>query len=384
MFCQKCQRPNEDTSAYCIYCGAPLNQPAVAEAVQPVTQTAPAVVFPEPVSAQPVQPLPEHPVIGRIKALASSTLFLVAVIAFTVAAVLGVVASVSSQNELTAMMNEYFSPGMEDDLAGLWQDEGAADGQEYTYSVEFGNGFALAGMLPSIAVSGLSVAALWMLYAAGKNRKIPGMKTGGLTVLEVMNILSLVVIGLVTLLMLLMGLLLAVTWDMIMAEALLTADWAGDPAELSAIVSAVFVVLFVFLVLMMAFMVLYQVKVVLLISKAKKTVMSGVPVGKGSLFVAVMCYISGGFSAVGAVFAVLSAGIFGLLAGAAQAVSLIAFGMVAMRYRTLMQELQFVMNQPPVPYVFAQHNYGVPAPGNMAPPAVPTAPVETANDTPLS
>ena len=225
-------------------------------------------------------------------------------------------------------------------------------------------------MVFSVAFSALPVIALWMIYAAGRDRRYPGMKTHGLTILQVMNINTLVVVGGLILLMLLVFFILFAFLGSLTAEL---------PATEAQIVSVVISVCMAVFALVFAFYLFYGIKIILLIVKANKTIISGVPVGKGSLFVAVMCYLSGAFCALGAVYMVMLGAVLSFLAGLVEAAALICFGVVAMRYRTLLQEMQFVMNQPPVPYVAPQGYYGNPVPLYGS---VPVAPVQPAASVP--
>ncbi len=365
MICSRCQRPVEGTATYCPYCGAPMQEPASAFAA--------AVPYQTPV--QTVQP--EHPVVGPIKRLASSTLFLVAAIAVTLATVLGIVSTLSGESgALTARLEELMAEEETnpDDLGNLWQDEGDNQfyGEDFYYDEgnAFGNGemvnpaemqaaSQVLSLVFSLPVNGLMIAALWMIYATGKRRDYPGMKTGGFTILQVMNVLTAVLMGLCTLLMLLLALVLP-----LFAQ--------GE----SALVMGVVAVMMMFLVGVCALMTFYTIKVAILLSKTKRTVTSGVPTGKGGLFVAVMCFIIGVFNGFSALSVLLFGGVITALSTVASAVATFCFGVVCLRYRALL--LQFSMlsvGAPQTPYGMPQSpmSYGMPQPAYRAP-AVPYAP----------
>lgn len=366
MICPRCQRPVEGTATYCPYCGASLQKPAFATPAQPVTY---------------VQP--EHPVVGPIKRLASSTLFLVAVIAYTLAAALGIVSTLSGESgALTArleglMAEEEINP---DDLSDLWQDEGhnqfygendPFNDEGMVNSAEMQAASQVLSLVFSLPVNGLMIAALWMIYATGKRRDYPGMKTGGFTILQVMNILAAVMMGLLTLLMLLVALLLP-----LIAQ------------EESALVMGVVAVMMMFLVGVCVLMTFYTIKVAVLLSKTKRTVTSGVPAGKGGLFVAVMCFILGVSNGFSALSVLLFGGVVTALSTVASTVATFCFGVVCLRYRALLQQFSMLsVAAPQMPYGMPQTPmaYGIPQPAYRAPvapyappPAPPVSPTDSA------
>ncbi len=398
MFCPHCQRPNADTSVTCQYCGNAMRmqppQPAAPSAVPPVVIPQTPGYVP-PASVPPVyQPQPEHPVLRVVKDVASSAPFLVAVIAFTAAVLLNLLSTFS----LSSTMSDLFSTALDDvfteegdDLYGWDEDIYNYEGGYYdeygfdddTYFGDYDEdayyedaivselldsmmtGSMVASVLPGVIMSGLVVTALWLVYAAGKNRRHPGMNTTGLTILSVMSIIQLVGIGLIALLFLLVLLL-----------AMIGVSAAGEGTAV-----AIMAVVLVVIALILAFAIFYQAKVLQSIRTVKKTILSGVPSDKVSLFVAVMCFIAGGSGALSALFMIVLDA-FAMLGAVAQAVSMFAFGLVILQYRNRMRELMFyAAPQAGVPAQAAQNyyeapapvmsDYSVPAPGYADPPAPP-------------
>lgn len=361
MFCPKCHRQDTADGTYCMYCGALLNTVPAAPIAQPVAgmQTAPLPMPPAVIA--------EHPTVAPIKRLASSVLFLVAAVAFTLAAVFSLVSGVVGESSTLFADDEDWYVTGEEDLSDLWTDpgNGGFEHEGETYYPMNDTLFTVAQVLPSAALSGVQVAAVWMLFFAGRNRRYAGMSTAGLTVFQVMAILSLAIgaIGILSL----------------FAVLVFFLSLAGGQAGAAA--TSVVLCCAGLLVLLLPF-VLYQISVIRLLIRTKKTVLSGVPIGNGSLFVTVMCFVSAVCSGMMVALAAAGGCVFLAIGTGLQAVAQAAFGAVTLQHRTRMQELQFMNSYPRLPEAAMQGYYGVPAPyyGAVMPvpvQAVPAAPVVT-------
>lgn len=122
-----------------------------------------------------------NPVQNAIKKAASSGVFLAGVILFSIYALFGLISAFSG-GALIQYMNLITRLAGYADEASLILNQ-AMEAVQSVYTVS-----TLIGMLPVLAV----VLGIWLVYGAGRNVSIAGMKTAGLTILKVIAILQLV------------------------------------------------------------------------------------------------------------------------------------------------------------------------------------------------
>ncbi len=343
MICSHCGFQCAEGAAYCPCCGAALQ-------ASPQPQPQPSYGY-----------VPRHPVIEAVRSVATSTLFLVAVIAFTVALVFSILGTGESTSAMYDMLGEL---SMDMDMGEFMP--------EYT-STAYSVGSVIGGVFGSIPTI-LLVVGLWMIYGAAKKNE-PTMATGGLTLVWVMQIISLVGVCILT------GLLALVLLIVFLIGGLSVADIPDMEGTIALVVIAILAAV---LAAVMALVIVYQVKVMKMVNAARQTLTTGIPSEKISTLVVVFCFVSGGFSALSALGSLVSLSVMTALSTAASAVASILFAVVAIQYRDTMRRLMTPAPvAPPTPYVQAGQVYGTPYAGVPTPPVGYTDPYATAELDPI-
>lgn len=308
MICSHCGQQNRDGSAFCVYCGTAF-QPAQPMPVQPV-QPQP------PYGYAPVQP--RHPVIEAVRSVAASPLYLVAVIAFTVALVFSVLGAGESASAMYDMLGEL---SMDMDMGEFMPDYASS-----AYSVGAAVG-GIFGSIPNI----LLVVGLWMIYAAAKKNE-PGISSGGFTLVWVMQVIGLVGVCVAA------GLVALVLLIALLVSGLSVVDIPDADGTIALVLIAVVAVLFAAI---MAFAIVYRVKTMKMVGAVRQTLSTGIPSDKISMLVVVLCFAGGGMAGLSALGSLASLAVMTALSTAASAVASILFGVVALRYRDTMRQLMY-------------------------------------------
>lgn len=256
MFCKNCGAQLQDTACFCSRCGRARS---VTPPVQPLTPPEPAMNFADKVRA-------------TVKKVGSSPMFLIATICLTLVQLLGLVslATAGSLTDFFAIFLEEFDLNTREFLAAI-------EALENTSLV-----VGIIGMLPGLLI----VLGLWLIYgncASRKNR----VGTGGLTTIFIVNLVQLVLSCLV---------LLAVLFSMILFFAKI--DSLPLVRSDKEILQLILPVLMVVLLATFAFVLIYDIMLCTTISNIRNTAKTGVPNKRVSRFVAIMCFISGGLTAL--------------------------------------------------------------------------------------
>lgn len=295
MLCPQCGKSVEDGTMTCPYCGASLQPNAQPEASAPI-YTRPPVADPPP-AYQPAYQSSEMPVIQLMRRMARSPVFLVPAIAYTCMVLFQIAATFFGVTQVSL-----------DPVVTQTVETNAFLQNIYTTSVTF-------SALPlSYIFSILAAVGIWMTFASAANQSGAPIKTAGLTLLRVLQIISLVVVCLLVLL--LFG-----------AVAILISTLGSYDNTGAA--SALIVVVLLIAAVIVALAILYSVKTITTIECFRRSIRTGTPQGKISVYVAVMSILGGLLS----LLAVLSGNLFNALAGVAGAVSGIGFGVFLFRYR---------------------------------------------------
>lgn len=297
MFCAKCGIENAENAVFCKNCGNSIG-------TTPAPQAASVYTAPVPV-AKP--PLSSHPVLNVVKKLASSPLFLVAVIAYSAQILFSIVNSAG-----TGAKVEMFLYQLLNRLGGnvSYEFYEIVDGISRIGDIPYVIG-TIIGLIPAILIC----IGLWMTFASARNRMVDGMKTSGLTMIKVLTIIQLI------------GSCIAVA----AIELLLLLAVVGIAATEYA--PGVAIAILVLLVLVVAasytLQIIYSAKIIKSLNSVKSTITTGSPVAKASRFVAVWAFIS----AFGALFSVASS----FLSSVATITSLICFGILVFKYNNSMR-----------------------------------------------
>ena len=286
MFCSKCGIENTEGAAFCKNCGNRLGVAPAPEAA-PAAQEAPVYTAPAPVVKPP---LSSHPVLNAVKKIASSPLFLVAVIAYSAQLLFSLINLFKGGNAILSMIYRILDIGRAPVII-----------------------FGFLGLIPTMLIC----AGLWMTYASAQSRMSNGMKTAGLTMIKVLTIIQLI------------GSCIAV----VVIELLLLIAVIGIAATEYAPGAAIAVMVFVVLVVAASYtlQIIYSAKIIKSLNAAKNTIMTGVPAAKASAFVAIWAFIS----AFGALFSLVTS----FLSSAAAITSLVCFGILVFKYNNSMRAI---------------------------------------------
>ena len=286
MICPRCGKPAEEGMNHCPYCGAPLQQ----DSQQASTPRYTAAPTPGPA---PAGNSAEPPVIQLMRRMARSPYFLVPAIGFTCMVAFNLAAGLF--NASPAVLESYLAP-----LYAYSNDaQMASIADTLSVVLTASAGGALLGQIPAILVA----VSIWMMYATAVNESGKPLQTAGLTIIRVLQIISLVGLG--------------------------QFDDAGAAMAVMAVVLVLIAVIF-------ALDIVYYVKLVGLLNNLRQTIWTGTPQGKISSYVAVLS-ILGGVVSLGTF---LTGNVFSGLAGVASAVSGIGFGIFLFQYRDQLRALE--------------------------------------------
>lgn len=153
----------------------------------------------------------------------------------------------------------------------------------------------IIGMLPALLIT----IGLWITYGTCVSRK-PKANTAGLTMIFVVNLVELVFTSLV-----LLGALI------LMTIAYNTEPWSLNGAD-AAFEKALCLAIILTIAAVFAFSLICYINICTTIANIRNTLRTGIPNRRVSRFIAVMCYISGGFMILGGISNLLSVGVVSL------------------------------------------------------------------------
>lgn len=302
MFCTRCGAQNPDKGNFCKVCGNVLRQPTPA-AARPVSGPQ---SNPGPSSA------PKQDVQSAIKGVASSPVFLIGTICFSLAILLSFIYSVSSatygMNNISSLLSSMNIYG--EDLSGAL----AASQSSMLFT-------AFISLIPTVLIA----IGLWYTYVSGLKKDGSRFSTLGLKIIKVINIILIVLLSIAILLCIAL---------FVFATAL--SERYLDPDQ-SAVLAAVTGVTIVIMLLIIVFYLVYQILAARSLGNVIRSANTDTPSDKVSVFVAVVCFIGAAFGAISALTNILNP--VGMLSSAAGAGANICFGIVIFNYRTKMREL---------------------------------------------
>ena len=317
-YCSNCGTKLADTAAFCQTCGIKVGGAQQSEATPPSE-----AAQPQP-QATPVH-APPPTAMSALRQTAASPLFLTCAITFTAAIVLNILRSVDFvyliPNLCFALYNLAGELGLYDAAEAIGQ---FCDQMLMPFFDSPNVGFLAMGMIIIEFIASipamLHALGLWLMYAQGKSTRSQAFKTGGLTLIQVLNVISLVYVciafGSIAILLLL---------GCFMCAAIPGA-YIGTVALFVA---------FVVLVAIGVLAVVYYVKLIKTIRSAKNVARTGVPDTYASLYVAVCLFIAAG--SVGSSTATF--GIVSTMAVLCSAAANICLGIIIIIYRNKMRKL---------------------------------------------
>ena len=257
--------------------------------------------------------------VGIIQAMSVSVLFLVAAIgysAYVLCELLGGFSGGSGfmdlANQIMQMEGGYSSM----DYASMQIFSGMFDGMSVT--------FTLISLLPAMVIT----AGIWLVFAAAKKNALPGLASTGLTMIRVVVIVQLVFacIGLALM-------------EILCIVGLVGAGAAASYYGSGGAVAGIMFLVMILIAAVSAVQIIYYLKLSGTIKRMKTVLTTGQPDGQVSLYVEILCYISGAGSALGALMSLVGFSVFGLLSGAGMATASICFAMLLRQYRNNMELL---------------------------------------------
>lgn len=260
-------------------------QPTYTQPEQPVNPyiQQPYVQQP-PVYQQPSYTAPSYAVQGGgsvldvIRGVASSPIFMIAAIVMSVHLLLSIIKAFVPFDIYGIVYS--IVPMLESIMPGM--------GVEMLDEIEpmIGELYAAQAMLgalslPSMIMPALTVAALWMIFISAK--KPAGPKTGGFTILQVLQIISLVGTGLGILLAIIVIIVVCMVVMMLIEE--MSYYGMGGGENMTGVIIAVMIIAIIAVLASVALSLVYSIKVLTSIINAKKAIKNGVVEKTASKFV---------------------------------------------------------------------------------------------------
>lgn len=305
---------------------APMQRPVG----QPQTYGQPAQFYGQPPYGQPPVRHTPDPRLGgwdtvrnAVKRVASSPVFLLAVILFISSQTAGIINRLIPVNiDLKPLMEflEFAEIDVPHDFYHNFND--------VIKTVQVGS--TIMSSIPTFVI----IAGLLATYASAKRRE-SGMSTAGLTAIQVVVVITFSAISLLLVLVLAL-------------VGLATLSLAVTPDEMDGEVAVGISIIVIALLGITAAIVSYYVCLIRTISAVKGTIMSGIPQIRGSMmYVAVVNFIIGGIGAVSSLPSALFEGdIITSVLDLGNAVAMILFGVAIVMYRSSMKELTYAATYP--------------------------------------
>ena len=255
-----------------------------------------------------------------VRTMAASVLFLVGTIGYSAYVLFELLGSFTGGSEIMNMFNN------------IMAQSGAYSSMDYQ-SLQMLSGIfgstsvisTLFGLIPAMVL----VAGIWLVFAAAKQNKLPGIAATGMTMIRVIVIIELVFACIGVFAVAVIGFLVVLGMGSL-------AGYYGDGAPFVVIM----VVVLIIVLAVCAIDIVYYVKLGGMVKRMKETLVTGRPDAKVSLFVEILCYLGGAGSAISALMSLVGLDIFGFLSNAGMGTAGICFGMLLRQYRNKMQTLE--------------------------------------------
>lgn len=296
MYCPNCGRQSAEGMRFCEYCGTPLQM-----------------------SAQPSAParrmentIPLSRISQALRQLARSPLYLTGAIAYTCMILFSLVASVSGGT--SDMLSSYLSM-----MGSMSSYEVYRALNQVLRFLPFLRGASLGATLVTNLPAILVCIGIWLTFAAALNRSSAPIKTTGLTMIRVIEIIVLV-----------LQCLLFALIEIVMLFVMMTVNRYDDS------IMPFFIVMMLLIAVVMGLSILYYVKLAGTLSTIRTTIWRDEASDRVSAYVAVLTIIGG----VGSILSMLQFGsLFSTLSSLANAVASISYGLFLFQYRDQMRAL---------------------------------------------
>lgn len=347
MFCSNCGAKLADGSSFCPNCGTPVKQNTPNSNVysqNSANNNAPVYSYNHHAgysyNSAPQHanvPDPQHnPVLGILKKIGSSPLFIVCASLFTLSLLLSFWYAVGGQNQL---INSIYR--IADQLGVsyyLWS---------YFEQIRFAiNGYAVVALIPSILVA----VGLWLTFASAHNKYQPSVKTAGLTIIKVINCINLVWSCIVLAAVEIVGIIALIA---VSAASDNSYDsYYGYYSHSNAYALGFVVGLMLTFAVAFAFEIIFLAKINKTINSMKNAAVNGYVKSLASSYVAVILIISAVFSLIGAVAALYDP--FVALQAVVACAMNICFAVLIFSYNGQMRQFY---NKQQNTYVYASQTY---------------------------
>lgn len=275
--------------------------------------------------------------VTAIRTMAVSILFLVGAIGYSVYVLFELVGGIAGGS------------GVMDIMTGIMEMGGGYS------SADYGAMQAVSGMLGGMSVFStlisllpvmVSLAGVWLVFAAAKRNALPGLASTGLTMIRIITIIQLVFACI-------SAVVLEIVCIVLMVGMNSMAGYYGSGGSITAFV----VIAMIAIAAVSAVQIIYYLKLGGTARRMKDTLVTGQPDDQISLYVEIICYIGGAGSALSALMSLASFSVYGFLANAGMATANICFAMLLRKYRNMMnllihdpqqayQNMQQASNQP--------------------------------------
>lgn len=299
MFCSKCGTLNGENAVFCKYCGNKLLDDTSC------VQTPVAIPYNK-------VPHSSHPVLNTVKKIASSPLFLVGVIAYSLQILFSFINIVNggTLSGIIYSLLDLIEENIPYTSYEIYKIYDILENISYMGSVPFVI-LGIISLIPAILIC----IGLWITYRSASDRTKDDMTTSGLTIIKVLSIIDLVLTCI--------SFVLTELVLLIITMGIATTEYAA------AVVVMVFVILLV--ALFYVLLIVYYSKLIQSLNAVKYTIIKRVPYAKASVFVAVWAFIS----AFGAFLTLFTS----VLGNAASITALICFGILIFKFNTGMTAL---------------------------------------------
>lgn len=325
MFCPNCGSKNPDSAAFCERCGSALTETAPVKGAntgytQPVYTPAPQPTPVSPVYPAPAvrvnTPRPPYSVIGAVKSVGASPLFLIAAIAFSLSLLFSLIGLLGGGLGTMGILMYYLN------RAGL-AFYNSIFGSVYRYLTIAGFLFLIPDILYTIG--------MWITFGSAASRGNNSMSVAGITMIRVMQIISLV-----------FRCIFFAVAEILVIVAAVAAAGGGYDYPSSGESAAVIMIFAVVLLAVFILSIVYRAKIISSLGAVKKTVRTGNSVYRVSGFAGVMNFII----AFCFIFTIFTGSLYSILSGLCSIISLVCFALALFKFNRAMRRVSANPNTP--------------------------------------
>lgn len=323
MFCSKCGFKNQPGDTFCQQCGSRLTDatPVAEQSVPATPPTQPVYAPVQPMYARPVIPRANNPVLCAIKDMVASPLYLVAIIAF------------SASLFFTYLNLLFFNTAVGSTISRLINQSGLYRYFDLNYIWSALEYIKVIGFIATIPTA-LYAVGMWLNFVAAQKRGVDSMSTSGLTMIKVLQIISLVftcIWFLIIEALCIVGI-IAVSGNNYVRSY---GYYDADAYNVSGIAVALLIGVIIGALIGFTLVIIYKAKTISTINTVKNSIRTCNADYKVSGFVGVMNFIIAFFS----FFSAFSGGFFGAVSQLCSVTALICFGILIFNYRSKMINL---------------------------------------------